>query len=67
MEQLIWIDACARRLTELDNMTPESADRIAMRLWHTVAPVFYRQGHPVLAAESWYAGATRCLGGCLSV
>jgi hypothetical protein len=58
MEQLIWIDACSRRLTELESMTPESADRIAMRIWHTKVPVLYRQNHPVSAAEGWYAGAT---------
>ena len=58
MEQLNWIDACSRRLTELESMTPESADRIAMRIWHTKAPMVYRHEHPVLAAEGWYAGAT---------
>jgi hypothetical protein len=59
MEDLIWLDACARRLTELEgDMSVASADRIATRISHTKVPVCYRHEHPVLAAESWYAGAT---------
>jgi hypothetical protein len=59
MEDLIWLDACARRLTELEgNISVTSADRIATRIWNTKVPICYRHEHPVLAAESWYAGAT---------
>ncbi len=62
MEDLTWLDACARRLTELEgDISVASAGRIATRIWHTEVPVCFRQEHPVFAAESWYAGATSSL------
>ena len=52
----MWIDVCARRLTELDTeILPKSAERIAMRIWYLKEPICYREEHPTVAAEAWYA------------
>lgn len=56
MNQMLWLDTCARRLGELDKgLIPPEVDGIALRLWHSSRPSF-RHCHPVTAAETWYFG-----------
>lgn len=52
-----WLDACARRLGELDrSLPPEAASRAALRLWCSSEPAqVFRRMHPVAAAEAWHA------------
>jgi hypothetical protein len=60
MNQLLWLEACARRLSELRGVAPDAqSEQTVTRLWYSEEGSKYRKMHPVAAAEAWFAAHGR--------